>query len=307
MASTLTADTEQHNDGGTLQSDAAHLLKRCNELVAMTMGGGGGGDDDYDDNKERSRKKSKPSPNADDDPAATAAAAAEKAAVPKSEARPFTMELQNLSGIPPSSPPKIINPQNGPIPDKGSYDPDAKHLPQFIQKLPPQSMTGVAPFMTRLCATVTAGFYINAIDKSGKIIEPKMPTQESFQNLTAGYTAAQLQELCGLPTEPELVYFSAHGIYGVTNPPVTMVVADTTMIIAWRGSTSIEDFVRDVGFYISSSQRWKKCGQIVKCHGGFLSLVENFMIDTEAFILKTIQKRKITELIFTGHSLGGGT
>ena len=71
MASTLTADTEQHNDGGTLQSDAAHLLKRCNELVAITMEGGGGGDDD--DNKERSRKKSKPSLSADDDPAAAAA------------------------------------------------------------------------------------------------------------------------------------------------------------------------------------------------------------------------------------------
>jgi len=78
------------------------------------------------------------------------------------------------------------------------------------------------------------------------------------------------------------------------------------MILGWRGSTNFMDAVADLGFFVSSSYRWSKVAKVVKVQGSFMALLEEFMIENEKFILQAIEDYDITEIILTGHSLGGG-
>jgi hypothetical protein len=121
--------------------------------------------------------------------------------------------------------------------------------------------------------------------------------------LHVGYNLADV----GLTVEtaPKVILYSNNGIYEVTNPPYSITIVDKTMIIGWRGSATIMDWVRDFGFYISSSFRWYNVGKVVKVQGAYLSMIEIFMVENESFILNTIKTNDITDLIFTGHSLAG--
>ena len=77
------------------------------------------------------------------------------------------------------------------------------------------------------------------------------------------------------------------------------------MILAWRGSKSVMDWVRDFGFYPASSFRWKSVVDVVRVHGGFLACVESKLSTHQDFILQKIKEHGITEILLTGHSLGG--
>jgi len=182
-----------------------------------------------------------------------------------------------------------IHPKPAPAPSPAP-SPAPAPAPIYL-KVPTKEMTGVSPFMTQLCATISSDLYAGN-------------TKEDFTDLTVGYSLADV----GLTeeTSPKVILYSNNGIFEVTNPPFSIVVCDKTMIIGWRGSYTIMDWVRDFGFFISSSFRWFHVGKVVKVQGAYLSMIDNFMVDNESFILDTIKKDGITDLIFTGHSLAGG-
>ena len=93
--------------------------------------------------------------------------------------------------------------------------------------------------------------------------------------------------------------------FKATNPPFSVIVAGKKMILAWRGSYSVMDWVRDFGFYPASSFRWKSVVDVVRVHGGFLACVESKLSMHQDFILQKIKEHGITEMLLTGHSLGG--
>ena len=163
-----------------------------------------------------------------------------------------------------------------------------KVLPVAIKILPTKEMTGLDPFYAQLCATVSVNLY-----KEGKL--------DDFV-LDQGYKLDSV----GLTKVPEVILYDNNGIFECTNPSFVVVVAGTKMILGWRGSQTVMDWDRNLGFHASSSFRWKNVAKTVKVHGSYLSLVEDCLIEHEDFILKEIKTRGITELIFTGHSLGGG-
>ena len=162
--------------------------------------------------------------------------------------------------------------------------------PVSIEHVPTKAMTGLDPFYTQLCAQLSADMY-----------KPEVELDSTSFCLDQGYDLDKV----GLTTAPEVVLFDKRWV--ATNPPFVAVVAGTTMILAWRGSYGgVMDWDRNIGFYASSSFRWKSIAKVVKVHGAYLSLVENTMIEHEDELVTIIQARNITELICTGHSLGGG-
>ena len=161
--------------------------------------------------------------------------------------------------------------------------------PIFIKHLPPKEMTGMDPFYAQLCATISRDLY----NTESKVDE--------FY-LDQGFELDRV----GLKQAPEVILYDINGISEACNPPFAVVVAGTTMILGWRGSVTAMYWDRDFGFFTSSSFRWKNVAKMVKVQGPYMALVENCMIEHEDFILNEIKSRGITELILTGHSLGGG-
>jgi len=191
--------------------------------------------------------------------------------------------------------------------------------PSYIKYPPTKEMTGVSPFMTRLCATISADTYntenketdFSAITEIGT---SKMVGSTENQATTGGTNNEEMDSCqkystladTGLQTQPEILLYENNGVFQPTNPPCVVVVADQTMIIGWRGSATAMDWDRDFGFYTSSSFRWQNVAKVVKVQGAYISMIEEFMITNEALILTTIKERNITEIILTGHSLAGG-
>jgi len=181
--------------------------------------------------------------------------------------------------------------------DDDSIPASTKNLkvpPKFIVTPPTKEMTGVSPFLTRLCATISADIYRNE------------DLTKEFNGIIDGDGGSYTAKGSGLTKPPEVLLYENNGIYDDTNPPVVVVVADQTMIIGWRGSHTIMDWVRDFGFFVGSSFRWSKVAKVVKVQGAYMSMVESFMVTNEEIIFKTIKERNITDLILTGHSLAGG-
>jgi len=168
----------------------------------------------------------------------------------------------------------------------------------YIPKLPPKEMTSVSPFMLRLCATISANTY-----NDESLDDPTKAPEDQYTDICKGYTLKET----GFKAFPNVILsHNHHKIIKATNPPVVIVVVDSTMILGWRGSANFMDAVADLGFFVSSSYRWSKVAKVVKVQGSFMALLEEFMIENEKFILQAIEDYDITEIILTGHSLGGG-
>jgi len=157
---------------------------------------------------------------------------------------------------------------------------------KFISEknMPPKEMTGVSIFLTKLCASISSRLY--NIDNNIEMFNDLVPKEYS--------------------ETMEIIKYSSNGMYSITNVPYVIVVTGATMIIGFRGTHGALDLIHDLGFYLSSSFRWSKVGKVVKVFGGMIPVFENFMVENEQLILKTIEEQNITELLLTGHSLGGG-
>jgi hypothetical protein len=93
---------------------------------------------------------------------------------------------------------------------------------------------------------------------------------------------------------------------GETIPPMVIAVTGNTMIIGWRGSQTLMDWVLDFAFAPMASRSWMHTAPTVRAQGGYCALVENYLSRHEDTILHEIEKHEITELLLTGHSLAGG-
>jgi len=143
----------------------------------------------------------------------------------------------------------------------------------------------------------------SAITEIGKNVDKDDEANEGEGRMGSCYKTL---EATGLSKQPEILLYENNGIFQVTNPPCVVVIADQTMIIGWRGSTTAMDWDRDFGFYISSSFRWQNVAKVVKVQGAYISMIDEFMATNEELILQTIKEKNITEIILTGHSLAGG-
>eukprot|EP00985_Skeletonema_marinoi_P021960 scaffold13732_cov86-Skeletonema_marinoi.AAC.4 len=178
--------------------------------------------------------------------------------------------------------------------DSGETEADEKLeiKPAFIETLPSSDMTnGIEEYYVRLCATI-----------SGCMYSAQPPNIYQFSNLDKGYNLAGV----GLNEPPKVLLYDDHGIFEATNPPFSVKVAGKKMILAWRGSHTAMDWVRDFGFYVASSFRWKNVADVVSVQGAYLACVESCMAKHQDFILKKIKEHDVTEILLTGHSLAGG-
>ena len=163
------------------------------------------------------------------------------------------------------------------------------YSPTYIKNLPTSSMTnGIEEYYIKLCATISGCMYSS---------QPEGTDQ--FCNLDTGYKAA------GLDEPPKVLLYDKQ--FKATNPPFSVTVAGKKMILilAWRGSDSVMDWVRDFGFYPASSFRWKNVVDVVRVQGSYLACVESKLSTHQDFILQKIKEHGITEMLLTGHSLGG--
>jgi len=162
------------------------------------------------------------------------------------------------------------------------------YVPLSITHIPLEETTGVSVSMFQLAATVSQAAY----DFSGM----EEFVSDAF-NFEEGYPA-------DLP-QPEVIFSTDNGMLKDTQCPFVMVVVGQTLILGWRGSYTPVDFMRDASFYLSSSSRWSELSKVVKVHGGFLSQVEDHLVEYEKYILQVIEGQNINRILTTGHSLGG--
>jgi len=161
------------------------------------------------------------------------------------------------------------------------YDPNGETYGHYTKIVPEESMTYVTKPMTRLCASVSGQIYA-------------AENKEDFKLSTDEIIA-------------KAIHYENHGDpFGNVTPPMAVVISGNIMILGWQGSTTISDGITDFHLVPVSSSRWAERSTEVKAHGGFLSVIENDLTCQESFLIKKMEEHKITEVITTGHSLGGG-
>ena len=162
--------------------------------------------------------------------------------------------------------------------------------PIYVKIEPTANQTnGIEPFYVRLCATISAFIY----NDKNSISE--------FQDLDKGYGLGAVN----LKEPPKVLLYDDNQVFESTNPPFVVVLAGKKMILAWRGSSTPMDWIRDFGFFIASSFRWQKVAKVVNVQGAYLALVESNLSKHGDKILEYIREHGVTELLLTGHSLGG--
>lgn len=163
--------------------------------------------------------------------------------------------------------------------EESAFEPETNGF--YIKHAPDKAMTGVEQKMTRLCASVAGQIY-NSSEAS------------DFDLSIEGEIKA------------DVVHFEDHGTpYEDVTPNFAVVVSGSTMILGWQGSTTISDFITDFHMVPVLSSRWSKVSKEIKVHGGFISIIENDLALLDTTIVQKMKDNKITELIMTGHSLGG--
>jgi len=151
-----------------------------------------------------------------------------------------------------------------------------------FRHMPTKEMTGVETHICRLCATMSQQCYElhdDAIDVF------KLSTKEH---------------------ETEAFITDKHDIFQTTNPVFGAAVCGETMILAWRGSNTVNDFINDAAFSPCASVAWKDHAKSLKIQAAMTSLAMNDIAMYEDTIIAECKKRGIKEIVTTGHSLGGG-
>lgn len=163
------------------------------------------------------------------------------------------------------------------------------HLETGVCKyIPTQEETGVSPDLCRVCATLSGQIYAAT-------------SKESFQ--------LDLEKKYKPDLEVEITHFFNNGKLQETTPALAIAVTGQTMILVWcgtRGTANPMDIVFDANFAPLASSSWISVAPHVRCQGGILALVENYMCLYEDILANEVKSREIKDLILTGHSLGGG-
>jgi len=146
--------------------------------------------------------------------------------------------------------------------------------------IPTKEMTGVEPEMTQLCATISTQLY-----NCKSFEEFKLSTKE---------------------IKTDLFLYDNHDDLDDATPPFCVATTGKTMILGWKGSNTLCDFLNDAAASPQSSFAWRKHRNTIKAQGAMTSIVHNDLVNHEKAIIRRAKELCITEIITTGQSLGGG-
>lgn len=104
----------------------------------------------------------------------------------------------------------------------------------------------------------------------------------------------------------DMVLFDNKGVFKDLIPYFGAAVAGNTLVLGWRGTTDdIMNMITDINATPATSSRWSHISPDLMVHGGFHPIIENDLAKHEVELVKIMEKYGITEIITTGHSLGG--
>jgi len=149
-----------------------------------------------------------------------------------------------------------------------------------FKHMPPNSMTNVEESVTRTCADMSARVY-------------HMSTLEEFTFV------AEEKDIDGY-------IYDTHSDLDSVLPRFAVSIVGSTMILAWRGSSTAGNWISDANLPPVTSSRWGGVSKNLRAHAGFFAFAENDICTHEAKIVEMMKQNEITEVIMTGHSLGGG-
>lgn len=86
----------------------------------------------------------------------------------------------------------------------------------------------------------------------------------------------------------------------------SIVTSDRTMIVAYRGSAVMLDWVTNALATPTPSQHWNKIWPNIHVHMGMNATVLDSIMQFLPQMFKVIKQMKVRSVVFTGHSLGGG-
>ena len=79
------------------------------------------------------------------------------------------------------------------------------------------------------------------------------------------------------------------------------VISGDTIILGWRGTSSIADGINDAAASPQSSFAWRKHAKTIKAHGAVTSIVHNALVTHEAELINFIKANpRIKEIVTTG-------
>jgi hypothetical protein len=154
-----------------------------------------------------------------------------------------------------------------------------KTLPTMRLKCPEKELTGVEPSMTEICATLSSLTYKDNL----------------LEKFTFKFDASKVDATSDY-----------HIPLKSTTPTFITATIEKTLILCWRGSVTLMDWVVDFAAAPVASPLLRQMARYIKVHCGYFSLVENDLALHEDRIIEEIETKDIKELIMTGHSLGGG-
>jgi len=159
--------------------------------------------------------------------------------------------------------------------------PDETGAYTVFKHIPTKEMTGISPDMTQLCATLS-----NRLYHATEIDELHVKTVDDFEAVP--------------------FIFDNGGAFNQTSSPFGVIISGKTMILGWRGTSGLIDQLNDVACAPQSSMIWRKHAETIKAQGAMTSVAADDLVTHENDIIKKIIDDGITEIITTGHSLGGG-
>ena len=149
-------------------------------------------------------------------------------------------------------------------------------------KIPSKQLTGVDTHITEICANLSSQIY-NA--SSERLLKLEASTKETA----------------------EVIIFDNHGDCDRALPAFAVAVTDDkTMIVGWRGSHEISDFVTDAVLGPVACNVLGKAASGIRVQSMMASLAGSDLEVHGSEIVNYINKHGIKQIVFTGHSLGGG-
>lgn len=144
---------------------------------------------------------------------------------------------------------------------------------------PTKEESGVEEDIFKLCCTISDQVYSKYSAKDFRLSTKEMKT--------------------------EVLIYDDHGIFNATSPPFIVTLTGKTMILGWRGTHDYSDVLTDVCACPHASFAWKKHAKYIKVQSAMAAIVIDDFLENGDEIIKLAKQHEVTEIITTGHSLGG--